>query len=392
MRSGRERQKIGLYVHIPYCRRKCLYCDFYSGGAGIAEWKGLVDALVAELRLRKDEVLKQEEGDLKRSFDTVYIGGGTPSLMPSDQLRRLVETIRNETGVSAGNDEFTIETNPEDVTRENLAVWRDVGINRLSIGVQTFDDRELKAIGRQHDSDRSRMAVEAARYFFDNISIDLMYGLPGQSMESWVRNVDEAIQLGPQHISAYSLMYEDGTALTHLRDLGKIEEADEDTSVDMYMRLVEKLGKGGYEHYEISNFSLPGRRARHNSLYWDGSSYLGLGPSAHSYDGMRRRRWNAPDLKGYISNYTGISPVCFYEEEILSDDELREETVLTGMRTADGITGDDYRKAYGDRAWEELISKAGKYLKSGALIYVNGRLRLTEKGVMISDDIILSLA
>ncbi len=381
----------GLYVHIPYCRRKCIYCDFYSGGASTADWQRLVDALVCELEMRRHELYGQNETEAVRHIDTLYIGGGTPSMMPEKEFRYLVSRINDISDGLKGAREITVEANPEDVTPEKAGFWRELGINRLSIGIQTFNDTELKAIGRLHDCEASRRAIRNAMSAFDNISIDLMFGLPGQTIDSWKNTVAEALEWKPQHISAYCLMYEDRTALTALRNYGKITEAEEETVVEMYGILTDSLRSGGYEHYEISNYSLPGRKSLHNDSYWHGVRYLGIGPSAHSYDGVRTRRWNPLDLKGYLSNYAGDSPATLYEEEILTDDELREEMILTRLRTSGGLDLEEFERKFGTEATEKLLGSAGRFIKDNSLESAGNRLRLSEKGIMVSDDIIVSL-
>ncbi|MDE6022867.1 MAG: radical SAM family heme chaperone HemW [Muribaculaceae bacterium] len=275
----------GLYIHIAYCRKKCLYCDFFSAGERIADWHRYTDALIAELNERIEE--------MTCPLQTIYVGGGTPSLIPEDDFNRLIDALRPFAGNVV---EFTIEVNPDDVCQEKLELWKRGGVNRISIGIQSFDNQLLSIVGRQHDAKTANDAYNLARQYFDNISIDLMFGLPGQTVKMWENDVEEAIRLKPKHISAYSLMYEPGTALTALRDKGRLEEIPEEESESMFRILIEKLRNAGYDHYEISNFALPGFRSRHNSSYWLQIPYVGIGPSAHSYDGINSRRSNKSDL------------------------------------------------------------------------------------------------
>lgn len=390
----------GLYIHIPFCRSKCIYCDFFSGSASIADWKAYTSALEGELRQRLGELAQT---------DTAYIGGGTPSLMPADIFTDLIRSIRriiSTSGMELTPDaEFTIEVNPDDICHsdsethdsigeEKMQAWLAAGVNRVSMGIQSFDDSELKAIGRRHNACQAINAYHLLSRHFSNISIDLMYGLPGQTMESWRHTVSQAIGLRPSHISAYSLMYEEGTPLTILRSQGRIAELPEETTLRMSEHLRHTLADAGYEQYEISNFSLPGRRSRHNSSYWRREPYLGLGPSAHSYDGRRLRRANPPRIREYIARFSQKNIDCdtpFYTEEHLTDAELMEEAIMLGLRTAEGIDLTLYRNTFGEAAASRLLTKAKKSQHDGLLTQDRNRLRLTTKGIMLSDAVILSL-
>ncbi len=375
----------GLYIHIPYCRKKCIYCDFFSAGERIADWHGYVDAICSEIKFRISE--------LACPLRTVYFGGGTPSLMPPDEFLRLCEYLRP---FLPHVEEFTMEVNPDDVSDPKLDVWKRGGVNRLSIGIQSFNDVLLSAIGRRHDADKARDAYQLARKYFDNISIDLMFGLPGQTFEMWKADVEEAISMRPEHVSAYSLMYEPSTALTLLRDNGKLEETPEEISEQMFRFLIDNLKKAGYDHYEISNFALPGLRSIHNSSYWHQTPYLGIGPSAHSYDGKNTRKANRADIKGYIGYWTdplsqanNSSP--FYLTEILSDEELIEEYIMTRMRTREGIPIDDFRRRFGEAAYTKLIFKSKKLQEKGLVLVNSNSISLTESSILISDPIIVDL-
>lgn len=380
----------GLYIHVPYCHGKCLYCDFYSGGCVTADWQGYLDAVGNELRLRGNELGKAHE-DGKRHIDTLYIGGGTPSLMPKSYFRRLIDEIRDIVTISKSVGEFTFEANPEDIDLSKVKSWKEGGVNRLSLGIQTFSDNELSIIGRRHDANRSRSALEMASDSFDNISIDLMFGLPGQTLHSWESTIKEALHWHPQHISAYMLMYEEKTALTLLRDQGKIVETDDDILVKMYEMLTEMLSGDGYDHYEISNYSLPGYRSQHNSSYWNGKKYLGLGPSAHSYDGKNIRRWNPSDLKGYIANYADNKASLMFQEEILSQEELREEMILTRLRTKEGIDIRQYSNLFGEEAMIRLKKASIPFMERGLMETDGYHIHLSNRGVLISDEIIVAL-
>lgn len=395
----------GVYVHIPFCRRRCLYCDFYSVGERLASWPGFVDALLDEAQRRLPEFVSAKSvASQKAGGDfTLYIGGGTPSLMPHDEFTRLSRGLLTLYGTPA---EFTLEVNPDDVTREKVSAWRADGVTRVSMGVQSFVDSELRAIGRRHDSQTARRAFQMLRGEFDNISLDLMFGLPGQTVASLEQSVTELIALGPEHVSVYSLMYEERTAITRLRDSGKLSETPEEDSAQMFSLVNESLRGAGYERYEISNYSRPGFRSRHNSLYWQGNPYIGLGPGAHSYNGNRTRLYNLPDIKAWLAGAPG-------QEERLSDEELREEMIMTRLRTAEGLNLGEYGVRFGNGALKSLLKSAAPWLASGELEWGGNRgglsekkaassfdvqeqtdgtcLALTTSGVMISDEIIVSL-
>lgn len=379
----------GLYIHIPFCRSKCIYCDFYSVGERLALWPDYVDALLAEAAARADELAAEP-------VSTIYIGGGTPSLLPASEFARLSEGLLKLAGPV---EEFTVEVNPDDVTVQLADVWQKCGVNRVSMGVQSFVDSELSVIGRRHDAAAAIHAFELLRSRFHNISLDLMFGLPGQTIDSFRYSVEKALQLRPEHISAYSLMYEERTALTRLRDAGKIEEASEVDSNQMFELLTSMLTDAGYEQYEISNYARPGFRSRHNSSYWRGERYIGLGPAAHSYDGTNLRSANRHDVKAYINYRLAGRGETPRESELLSDDELREEMIMTRLRTREGIDIADFRRRFGDEAMGCLIRRADKWISNGNMILEldgaswppAGRLALTRSGIMISDEIMADL-
>lgn len=378
-----------LYIHIPYCMSKCIYCDFYSGGASCADWVRLKDSFLNELSSRKDE--------LQSIPDTLYVGGGTPSLMPQDIFLELIDSACNIINPSRIWTEFTIEVNPDDVTEEKCKSWKNAGVNRVSIGIQSLNDSELKAIRRRHDSRQGINAYQILRKYFSNISIDLMFGIPGQTLESWRDTVSKVISLNPRHLSAYSLMLEEGTALTTLYNQGKVELPEEETIDEMWRYLSDELKRYGYEQYEISNYCIPGCRSKHNSRYWSANPYLGLGPSAHSFDGNNIRRFNPSDLKGYLSFFT--SPVheegkssVFYVEERLSEYERIEERILTRMRTKEGIDLVEFKKEFGEQHCQRLLENAAPLVSSGEVTIDSDHLSLTHSGIMMSNRIILALS
>ncbi len=392
----------GIYIHIPFCRSRCAYCDFFSTTRE-AEMGTYVDVLCHEIVNRRHEL------PLAR-INSIYIGGGTPSLLSAAQLHQIFDTIYTNYDVD-GDAEVTMEMNPDD-TDPPLALsgltpnpspvgegnfWEGAEcfesrlrpVNRVSLGIQTFDDDLLRLIRRRHDSATAIRAVktlQAAGY--DNISIDLIYGLPGQTMEQWEHDLDTAFSLGIQHLSAYALSYEPGTPLTRQRDAGQIHEAPEEMSVAMYERLCHYAHEAGFEHYEISNFALPHHCSRHNSSYWTGEPYLGFGPGAHSYDGDRIRRANRPNLDAYIGSACrdGIATI-----ESLTPSDLYDEAVMCGLRTARGIDLDAIRRRFGQPPLDYLLRMAAPHLRAGRLIEKEGHLCLTRQALMVSDDVMSDL-
>lgn len=367
----------GIYIHVPFCQGRCIYCDFYSTTEG-EEWKSrYVDALLAELRMRRDEL------PLAR-VHSIYIGGGTPSQLPARALAAILSEVCRLFPVDS-DAEVTVEANPDDVTPEWLAALSHTPVNRLSMGVQSFDDALLRLIRRRHTAQQAVCAVEqAARHGISNVSIDLIYGLPTQTMEQWQADVRQALALDVQHLSAYSLSYEEGTPLWRMLEQGRIEEADEELSLCMYEHLIDATRAAGFTHYEISNFCRPGRHSQHNSAYWHGVPYLGFGPGAHSYDGMRTRRWNLSDLKGYVQAAGSMPP---HQSEVLTDDELYDETVMTRLRTSEGLSLDLLTAAY--RAY--CMAQAESHLRAGRLEQAGSTIRLTRQGIFTSNDIISDL-
>lgn len=373
----------GLYVHIPFCKNKCLYCDFYTGGVRIARWNEYVDSLLAELVSRENE--------MNFEVSTLYLGGGTPSLMPPPELLRLVKGI-NKICKREKYEEFTIEVNPEDVTDEKIKAWRESGINRISLGVQTLDDGELKKIGRRHSKADVEEAYNKLTNTFDNISLDVMFGIPGQTIDSYRETLKKIIQLSPSHISSYSLMLEEGTAMTLLAREGKIILPGEDEWIEMARLTNTHLQKAGYIRYETSNYAKPGKESRHNLKYWKGNPYMGLGPGAHSYDGDRVRRGNPNDLKGYIDRfYKGGNMERFFDEEILGEEEMREEILMTRLRMKEGLDLREYYERFGEKRGEILVAQAENLLKTGFMKLEKEKVSLTDEGYLISDSIILKL-
>lgn len=370
----------GLYVHIPFCRTRCVYCAFHSG-IDLSLCRRYVDALTTELRMRREYL----SGD---TVSTIYLGGGTPSTLSVGELQRLLEAVQHHF-VVAPDAEITIECNPDDLNESMVAQLAELPFNRVSLGVQSFDDDELTFLHRRHTAAQAVEAVRLLqRHGFDNISIDLMYGLPQQTLQRWHNTLQTALELQVQHISAYNLMYEDNTPLTQWRQSGRVAELDEETSVAMFGALTERLAQAGFEHYEISNFCRPGFRSRHNSAYWHGVPYLGVGAAAHSYDGASRQ-WNVADTRAYVEAIEqGSVPA---ETEQLTDENRYNEFVFTGLRTSDGIDMAQLETLFGRAAADYCLRCAESHLAQQRLILANGRLRLTRSGIMLSDGVMADL-
>ena len=365
-----SRHVAGIYVHIPFCKSRCKYCDFYSTTL-LGRRGEYVDAVIEEW------AMQNAEDGVHDDVETLYIGGGTPSLLDVEDMRRLLEVLPVESAK-----EVTIEANPSDITHEKAKAWKAMGVNRLSIGIQSFNDDMLRLIGRRHTAEQAREAVRIAREEgFENISADLIYGLPhamrNAAMEVLKRDVEELLRLEVEHISTYCLSYEEGTAITRMLERGEIEEVDEDTENRMFDYIVEQLTKAGYEHYEVSNFARPGRRSRHNSNYWNDTPYIGLGAGAHSYDGVHRY-WNPSDIDLYIKG--ALAHDLQREQETLTDEQRHTERVMLGLRTAEGIAQSDVDEA-----------KALPYLRRGLLREEGDHLVATTEGYHILNRIIEDL-
>lgn len=372
----------GIYVHIPFCASRCSYCDFFSTLRLADAGTPYVEALIAEARLRREEL----RGD---AVNTLYLGGGTPSQLPVPLLARLVEGLREAMDLS-GVEEFTIEANPDGVTPDWCVALPPLGVNRVSMGVQSFEDSILRFIGRRHTARQAVEAVDNLRHAgIANISIDLIFGLPGQTVASWTDSVNQAIALAPQHISAYGLTYEEGTRLWRQRERGEVVEVPEEQCLEMYRILVDTLQSAGYEHYEISNFALPGYHSRHNSSYWNDTPYLGLGAAAHSYDGSFRR-YNPAALQEYIDKVMAGEPA--FEQEELSPWERYDERVMLGLRTASGVDAARLRHDFGEAAWQHFTNEARPHIAASHLrVTMDNRYVLTRDGIMLSDAIIRDL-
>ena len=366
----------GIYVHIPFCARRCIYCGFFST-VREAEAARYIDALCAELRQRKAYLQDAP-------VTTVYFGGGTPSRLTPDQIGQVIAEIRQTYGLDS-LEELTVECNPDDVTSDYISALRALGVNRISMGVQTFNNDLLRFLGRRHTASQAIGAVQACHDAgIHNVSIDLMYGLPGQTAAIQQRDLETATSLNVQHISSYCLSFEEGSPLDLMRKENRIVPTDDDTCAAMYDRMCSHLRSAGFEHYEISNFCKPGYHSRHNSSYWDGTPYLGIGAGAHSYNG-RSRQWNPNDLDAYMAGIEQGKPL--FEIENLSDTDLYNEKIMLALRTSKGLNLSALTTS--DRT--KLLIAAAPYLKTGALICTATHLHLSETAFFISDTIISSL-
>lgn len=370
----------GIYLHVPFCKTRCVYCDFYSTTQGERKER-YVSALCRELEMRK-EYLRGER------VETVYFGGGTPTQLEKEDFERIFDTLRTHYGMEECG-EITIEANPDDLTDGYLRTLASLPFNRVSIGIQTFDEPTLRLLRRRHTAAQAIEAVRRSREAgFGNISVDLIYGLPGETAERWERDLRRAIELRPEHISAYHLTYEEGTPIYNMLRQHRVSEVDEETSWGFFVLLTDLLRSAGYEHYEISNFCLPGRHSRHNSAYWKGVPYLGCGPSAHSFDG-ESREWNVASLDAYIEGMeSGQRP---FERERLDLDMRYNEFVITTLRTVWGLPTEELKERFGEERRAYCLRMAAPYLRGGKMEERDGTLRLTREGIFISDRIMSDL-
>ena len=375
-----KQQMAGIYIHIPFCKQRCSYCAFYSTTLyNIRE--RYVNALCKEIAMRKEYA----GGTL---IETIYLGGGTPSTLSMEQLKRICDTVYAAYQVSPAP-EVTIECNPDDLTPDFLAQLKVLPFNRISMGVQSFNDTQLKRLGRRHDAAKARQAVANARSAgYSNISIDLIFALPGSTIDEWEHDLESAIALRPDHLSAYNLTYEEGTPMHRALERGDFTELSEEDNITQFQMLISRLKEAGYSHYEISNFALPGRESRHNSSYWNDTPYIGCGAAAHSYNGTSRQ-WNIADIQEYIKGIENGNPV--FEIEELTEEERYNDTILTRLRTAEGIPLEWMKKKFGKRLNDYMQSAAEKEIALGNLKENNRQLSLTEKGIFISDAVIREL-
>ena len=366
----------GIYLHIPFCRKRCHYCDFFKS-TDLSQKARMLEGLRKELENRASELVSED-------INTIYLGGGTPSVLLIDELKDILQTILQNYKV-APDAEITMEANPDDLSQAILSALREVGFNRLSMGIQSFSESDLKLMNRRHGVMQAVQSVKWAKTAgFANISIDLIYGLPNQTLEEWERNVRIAVELDVQHISAYNLTYHEGTVFYDRLKKGILKELPDELSLQQFELLISILKDAGFEHYEISNFCKPGLYSRHNSSYWKSKKYLGIGPSAHSFD-LVTRRWNVSSVSGYLDGVENNKP--YSESEILTEQDRFNDYIITGLRTIWGISKELIRAEFSDRYLTHFQKIMDKYLSSGHVIEKSGIVCLSPVGLFISDQI-----
>lgn len=364
----------GLYIHIPFCKQACHYCDFHFS-TSLKKKGELVNALCKELVMRK--------GELKGEVETIYFGGGTPSLLSSEELQQIFQTIYENYQVSK-TAEITLEANPDDLTPSKINELSNSRINRLSIGIQSFFEEDLKLMNRAHNASEALECINAAKKYFENISIDLIYGIPGMTNERWEKNLEIALNLNVPHLSCYALTIEPKTALKKFIDKGIVPPVDEEVAKQHYEILLTETEKAGLDNYEFSNFGKPGFHSRNNTAYWEGKPYLGIGPSAHGYDG-NSRSWNVSNNTKYIKSIEAV--VLPLETEILSQKDKYNEYIMTGLRTKKGVSIEKVENEFGKNYSEYLLKQAENHIKNKLLIFESQILKISKEGKFLSDGI-----
>ena len=365
----------GIYIHIPFCKQACHYCDFHFS-TSMKKKDEMVLALAKEISIRKDEF----ENEI---VETIYFGGGTPSVLTNEEINFLISEVYKNYKV-AENQEITLEANPDDLSSERILALSKSPINRLSIGIQSFYENDLKMMNRAHNSAEAIKCLQEATQYFDNISLDLIYGIPGMSDEMWKKNIETALSFGIPHISSYALTVEPKTALRKLIDTGKIAEPQDETASNHFMILVETLQKKGFIHYELSNFGKENYFSKNNSAYWLGKKYIGIGPSAHSYDG-EKRGWNIANNSLYLKAIENNElPI---ENEILTVSDRYNEYIMTGLRTIWGVSLERIEKEFGKDYLDYLQKQSQKFLDDELLSIENNILKPTAKGKFLTDGI-----
>jgi oxygen-independent coproporphyrinogen III oxidase len=370
----------GVYIHIPFCKQACHYCNFHFSTT-LTLKNDFSDALLKEIALRRDYI--EDE-----TVDTIYLGGGTPSLLTSDELGRIFQRLHSTFRI--GDDaEITFEANPDDIDPGKLNLWKQHGINRLSIGIQSFFKEDLVWMNRAHNEIQAVECVKLAQQAgFHNMSIDLIYGTPTLTDERWMQNMQTAVSLKVPHLSCYALTVEPGTALDAMTRKRKSLPVSTDDQARQFLMMTDFLTSHGYEHYEISNCSLPGMRSRHNSSYWSGANYIGLGPSAHSFNGTSRQ-WNVANNALYIKSLANNQVP--YEQEVLSDAQRFNEYVMTSLRTKEGTDLALTKQRFGNASAEHLIKNAAKFIERMWMVNEGNKLVLTKQGKLFADGIAADL-
>lgn len=365
----------GIYLHIPFCKQACTYCNFHFT-TSLRFKDDLVQALVQETEQEKNYLSGEK-------VSTIYFGGGTPSLLQTSDLEFLIYNLKKNYAV-ADEAEVTLEANPDDITEEKLKDWKKAGINRLSIGIQSFFEEELKWMNRAHNAEQAMNSLQLATTEFRNITIDLIYGSPFLTDEMWKHNVDTALSFNIPHLSCYALTVEEKTPLHKQIISNKTTDVDNDKQARQFLLLMEWLRQAGYEHYEVSNFAKPGFRSRHNSSYWKGEKYLGLGPSAHSYNGIERR-WNIANNNVYISGINEGSPKR--EIETLTENQKLNEFIMISLRTVEGLNLTTLEKHWGEKIKDSILQRLEKFRHHQLISFKNSIAQLTDEGMLQADGI-----
>ena len=365
----------GIYIHIPFCKQACHYCDFHFS-TSLKKKDELIDALIREIELRQYEFKNT-------TVETIYFGGGTPSLLTSEELKRIIDSVFKNYNVSE-NPEITLEANPDDLCSEQIINLSNSQINRLSIGIQSFHEKDLKLMNRAHNTQEAKQCLEEATKYFNNISLDLIYGLPGTTHQEWEQNIDIALAFGIKHISSYALTVEPKTALASFIDKGLINTVDDALIQEQFYILIDKLEANNFVHYELSNFGKEGFFSRNNSAYWQGKHYIGIGPSAHSFNG-KQRGWNIRNNTKYIKAIQNNElPI---ETETLTKTDRYNECVMTGLRTVWGVSIKKIKAEFGTTFETYLLQQAQKHIKEHLLYIEDDKLKVTKKGKFLSDGI-----
>ena len=365
----------GIYIHIPFCKQACYYCDFHFS-TSLKKKDELVSALIKELQLRKDEFKHA-------TVETIYFGGGTPSILSNEELQLLIDSVYENYKVISCP-EITLEANPDDLHKDRIIELSKSPINRLSIGIQSFFEKDLKLMNRAHNADEARSCIEVAKKYFSNISIDLIYGIQGATNEQWIKNIEIALNFEISHISSYALTVEPKTALASFIEKGIIEDVDDEQAHQQFLILKDKLEEEGFVHYELSNFGKEGFFSKNNSSYWQGKSYLGIGPSAHSFNGTQRG-WNVRNNTKYIKALNEDElPI---EIEILTLTDRYNEYIMTGLRTIWGVSLKKVEEDFGKLFKDYLIERADIFINQHLLYIDDGHIRVSRKGQFLSDGI-----
>lgn len=377
--SSNPDQMAGIYIHIPFCRKACHYCNFHFS-TSLEKAEAVEASILKEIALRSSEI--------NEAVQTIYFGGGTPSILAPDAINKMLQAIKTHYAISS-DPEITLEANPDDITAEKARAWKRMGINRFSIGVQSFADENLQWMNRAHDASQSIQCIQTIREAgFDNFSIDLIYGTPGQTQQGWIKDLEKAIEMKIPHLSCYALTVEEGTALHHMIGSGKKEKISADEQAERFEALVQLSSLAGYTHYEISNLALPGKESKHNSAYWEGKPYLGFGPSAHSFSGTKRS-WNIADnLKYSQSIEAGILP---HEEETLREIDQLNEYIMTSLRSIKGMQKETIKTRWGSDKLQIISTAIEQFIGSGKIISTENSWVLSGEGRFFADGIASSL-